>query len=62
MEAARSRRDIGFWKTVPPEQRWAETRRRIEANMAELFRPDRERAIFTPERLPTRPPGPNGSD
>lgn len=61
MEAARSRRDVGFWKTVPPEQRWAETRRRIETNMAEVFSPDRDRVLFVPERLPPRVSSPNGS-
>jgi hypothetical protein len=62
MEVARSRRELGFWETVPPEKRWAETRRRIEAGLAEVFRPDRDRVVFTPERLPVRPQQPNGSD
>lgn len=52
MEAARSRRELGAWKHIPPEQRWAEMRRRIETSLAEVFRPDRERAVFAPERLP----------
>jgi hypothetical protein len=62
MEVARSRRELGFWETVPPEQRWAETRRRIEAGLAEVFRPDRERSVFRPERLPQPSRQPNGAD
>ncbi|MDE4914310.1 hypothetical protein PQI07_26940 [Methylobacterium sp. 092160098-2] len=62
MEVARSRRELGFWETVPPEQRWAETRRRIEAGLAEVFRPDRDRVVFNPERLPQPPRQPNGTD
>ncbi|GJD89432.1 hypothetical protein BHAOGJBA_2959 [Methylobacterium hispanicum] len=62
MEAARSRRELGAWKHIPPEQRWAEMRRRIEISLAEVFRPDRDRAVFAPERLPDMRPTGSGGD